>query len=537
VIGLPPNTRRKGQFIQPNIPLSTFLKANMAQGWHSTLGDVISRVVEEGFESDGVQYGGLYRDGEMLTPDEANNRYSIPGLEFNEPVREGIAALKYRRKQEELARLKVLELGGKGVIRKGLGLGAAIVANNLSPIDFAFNFVPIAGMTKYGKTVGTWAKAAAKGKTASASLGRSAIAVPGAKMMAFHRMVAAGIDASVGNLILEIPLYFQNQRDQVRHTMGDVALNVAMGGAFGAGLSGMGTLFRAAARKWAMSSNLAKVHAVRQTVNELHSDSPARGADSILDIDANVARARSIAAMEKARADVNARLGDIEAQVKTKLEVEDSIDVASKETIELAAEKALPNLKKDSELARILAKRLEKSKAGDEMSTQFLGDLVNLKYRKDAISKPDTIKMFDGSDPDAAKVFADNVGKSSANKADPETRGQVQRNVEVETELARQEALKQSYRQAIDDMKSGKVEDPAKKIIADLEAERQPVKQPYPQDELRGRAAEEAELREDIEATVKVVKDETGRDINPTPREVDESGIRAGMNCKIKNAS
>lgn len=519
----------------------------MAAGWQIGIGETISKVVEEGFEVGGVQYGGLYRDGQMLTPDEANNRYSLPGLEFNEPVREGIAALKFRRKQEEIARNKVLELGGTGKLRKSVGMATMIVANNLSPIDFAFNFVPIAGMTKYGRAVNVWSKAAAKGKTSIKGFGaKAAMAVPGAKMAAFHRMVAASIDASVGNLILEIPLYFQNQRDQVRHTLGDVAFNVGFGGAFGAGLSGMGTVLRAASRKLAKSSNLAKMQAVRQTINELQADMPASGADLILEVDEAVARARTVAALETARADVAARAGDIEAQIRTKIETQGKLGDAPKSDIEAIAEEAIKRAtKKNPQLAKIAARLLEASRTGDLTATHNLARLFYLDFNPNAKSapapftsgdidaklKPKELQALD----DIVYVLPKKTRKALAQiNAD---RLDVDKMVEVEVEAARQEALKRAYNQAIDDMKAGAIEDPARKIIADIEAKRKQAKPSSPVDEVRGKAAEEAELREDIDSIRTAIEAESKGTVLEEPTPVDESGIRAGMNCAIKNAS
>ena len=429
--------------MRPRLPFSSVAGAAFKQGFHDTFFNVIQENVEES----------IYNEGLMLTPEEANNRYSLPGLEFNEPIREGLAALKFRRKQSEIARQTVMQQGSNGLLSlRGVGsMAAAIIANNLSPIDFAFNFAPIAGATKYGRASSLMSKAASRGVKKLGGLGKPVSKV---SMPAFHRMVSAGIDASVGNLILEVPLYLQNEKDQTRHTLGDVALNVGLGGMFGMGLSGLGTMMRGAARKWAAASPTTKAKALQAHFNEAKADEAARIADEVLESDSNVIRQRVIreraqVALTEAIREAESEVPYMEAAFRTKLIIDSGVKTGAEDIVDIA-KRNLDNLKRHSPVKhKAVSEALPIAETGDDIALDTLARALGVIYDpgstgripKDFADKWVTNPVFKAKQ--KGEIF-----KRRGETAAPEIENQVKREVLAE----RIRLVQRSYREALKKM-------------------------------------------------------------------------------------
>ncbi len=274
------NTR--GQFTNPEVPFDLVRSASFRQGFHDTAFNQVSEWTESI----------IYNEGATLSQEQANERFSLPGLEFNEPVREGYAKLLYQRKQQEISRHKAMQLGVDGFFSaRGLSsLAVSIVGNNMSPTDFAFNFFPATAATKYGRALGRIGRSGGAGRVLG-GLGRPVVR-EGIKRIPLYRAMAASVDAAVGNAILEVPLYFGDQRDHTVHTIGMSLINVAAGATFGASLSGVGSALRAAGRKWFSTSKTTRMEAVRAASDDMINGRQTGSVDRIVDADTNVIRGR-----------------------------------------------------------------------------------------------------------------------------------------------------------------------------------------------------------------------------------------------------
>lgn len=141
----------------------------------------------------------------ILTPDEANERFGIPGrLKFDADVPEPIA--------QELRDLKTREIERQDVLRRaqaGLGttLTAGLVASILDPINVGSAFIPVVGPARF------------------AGLG-----VAGA------RAARGAIEGGVGAAIVEPIVLAGARAEQADYDIADSLLNLAFGTALGSGL-------------------------------------------------------------------------------------------------------------------------------------------------------------------------------------------------------------------------------------------------------------------------------------------------------------
>jgi hypothetical protein len=145
----------------------------------------------------------------MLTPDEANAKYGVPGkLKFDADTPEPIA--------EELRALKVKELERQDTMRRaqsGLGtqLTAGLVASILDPLNVGLAFIPVVGQARFA------AMAARAG-------------VPAA------RAATGAIEGAAGAALLEPLVLAAATQEQADYDITDSLANVAFGGILGSGL-------------------------------------------------------------------------------------------------------------------------------------------------------------------------------------------------------------------------------------------------------------------------------------------------------------
>jgi len=145
----------------------------------------------------------------MLTPDEANAKYGVPGkLKFDADTPEPIA--------EELRALKVKELERQDTMRRaqsGLGtqLTAGLVASILDPLNVGLAFIPVVGQARFA--------------TMAARVG-----VPGA------RIATGAIEGAAGAALLEPLVLAAATQEQADYDITDSLANVAFGGILGSGL-------------------------------------------------------------------------------------------------------------------------------------------------------------------------------------------------------------------------------------------------------------------------------------------------------------
>jgi hypothetical protein len=136
------------------------------------------------------------------------------------------------RKTKERDRNLILSGGADGIMRSAGAMGVGFLGSLLSPLDLALNFFPIVGVA------GTGAKAVGIGAKVSRALSRGIVTrqTLAARGIAMKGYTAAIIEGTVGQAITEIPLMISNKQDQTRYTSAYFITNVALGGAFGAGV-------------------------------------------------------------------------------------------------------------------------------------------------------------------------------------------------------------------------------------------------------------------------------------------------------------
>jgi hypothetical protein len=232
-----PNTT--GRLSRWDVPINRWLGVKFGDGYDSTIGVAWERKLDDWFA-----------DGDLLTPEQANERYKLPTLKFDEPVREQEAHLRYERKRQELARLSYMEAATHSVLSgKALaGFGATLLGGLAHPIDAATIFLPI---------VGSAARANAAGKAGDGpirqALARGLITEEGlANFSKFPKFTAAVVEGTVGQAIVEVPVYLQKRKDSAIYGIEDALFNVAAGGAFAgaihAGAKGLSRIIERTAR-------------------------------------------------------------------------------------------------------------------------------------------------------------------------------------------------------------------------------------------------------------------------------------------------
>lgn len=154
----------------------------------------------------------------VITKQEILQRY--PGIYGDKDIPEyGMTekhlALDLKNKQEQAARLTVMERGPGGVSQFTTSLGASLVASIIDPINIAASLMPVGGQAAFAanlaKTAGTLSRAGLRAA----------------------RGFKAGV---VGSATVEPAMYLMAQENGYHYTVTDSMVNVMMGGLVGAGL-------------------------------------------------------------------------------------------------------------------------------------------------------------------------------------------------------------------------------------------------------------------------------------------------------------
>lgn len=225
------------------LPTSAIFNAAMGYGREFLQAqNAVQRMVEMGVA-----------EGRVLSPDEANELYSMPGLEFNEPVIEGQARLMRQRKELENARMFYLQ-NAKGATGVAASFAGQVIGSQMSLTDFGLNFLPIIGQEKYTRLAGIASKArtGATSVRIGGGLGRPVVRASKSPFIAQRYRMAGGlvsegrstaaqilgsaVDAAAGNLIAEIPIFMANTQQQAEYGISDVVIGTAVGAGLGGGL-------------------------------------------------------------------------------------------------------------------------------------------------------------------------------------------------------------------------------------------------------------------------------------------------------------
>ncbi len=162
-----------------------------------------------------------YLPSTMLDPADANKQYGIKMngqtvLGWTEPVSERQAQKLRDLKMDELRRQDVINRGNggfwQGAARLGTGLGASVV----DPLNLLSAFIPVVGEARYA--------------TLLAEAGAGLLSRAGV------RAGVGAVEGAVGQALLEPFVYGLSKAEQRDYNMADSLINIAFGGAFGAGL-------------------------------------------------------------------------------------------------------------------------------------------------------------------------------------------------------------------------------------------------------------------------------------------------------------
>lgn len=170
----------------------------------------LSRLLEDRFFSD---------DEPRLSVDEANEKYSIGNLKFEEPVTETRAKKLYERQKASMERSEILSKGPDGISGGAFKFGTSLLFSAIDPINIAASFLPstavLAGARALKVAAPAWA------------LGEGTIAT---------RALYGAAEGAAGAAIIEPLPYFAAQRDDLDYGLMDSFLNITIGTVLGGGL-------------------------------------------------------------------------------------------------------------------------------------------------------------------------------------------------------------------------------------------------------------------------------------------------------------
>lgn len=173
----------------------------------------------------------------LIPAAEANHAAQQEGLDlkFDIDVTMDEYNLMVKRKIAERDRNTILQTAEGALDTAGM-IGVGFLGSLLNPLDAALNFVPIVGSSARAANL---AKVGTIGARVGGILERGVVTSEqlNAARLAMKGYTAAIIEGSVGQAITEIPLIFSLRQDQIKYGADDFFTNVALGGAFGAGVN------------------------------------------------------------------------------------------------------------------------------------------------------------------------------------------------------------------------------------------------------------------------------------------------------------
>lgn len=139
-------------------------------------------------------------------------------------------SLLVERKKAENDRQSILASGTTGGGRVAGRMGVQFLGSILNPLDLPLMFLPIVGSgTKAAQGTTAVSRVLSRGLVTEEALAARGLAMKG--------YTAAIIEGAVGQAITEIPLMISNQQSEIDYTGSDLVTNIALGGAFGAGIN------------------------------------------------------------------------------------------------------------------------------------------------------------------------------------------------------------------------------------------------------------------------------------------------------------
>lgn len=372
---------RVGQVSQWDMPVSSWLGYKFNTGLSSRLGPRLFNLL------DGVD------ESAMLSPEEANRQFGIPGhLKFDAPTRIERAHYMRQQKDTELEQAAYAASASHSALsfKAFAGFGAMVAGSLAHPLDIAVNFIPFVGTeeaaAKVAATGGSLLeRTLARGVVTGESLARN--------FPRFPNYSRALVDATFGNAVAEIPNFALNVRDQAAYGPEDALANIFVGG-FAGGTIGHGvhTLFKHALTGYLKLSVESKEAAYRTALGDAMRD----GEGSIVqhaNVDENLIRERAAFDQVKAREEALKELGALpeEAQLRAIVEMLNKGEASATDLLDMARAGA----SEGSARGKALSGAIERFRAGDATPEIFkeLAAIFDVRYNPLAPTVQEALKQ------------------------------------------------------------------------------------------------------------------------------------------------
>lgn len=254
----------------PPVTASQYLGSKLKTGYYESFFARISRMEE----------WRIAEGGPELTPKEAQAKWGLPGLEFNEPINDERARLLHERQKKTNERDYYMTQGHTGLLGKSAGFLVEMTGTMLTPIDLPLSFVPITRVNAGASVLG---KGALKAATTAPGVAKSAFRgginkgfIPiGANK--YPVVTSSFINNAIWQTAAEVPRFIEMDLTGVPdYNIKDSALNVLFGVGLGMGVHlgavGAGRMLKRASRgtmKWMWNRALGK--AMRnEGIDDLH---------------------------------------------------------------------------------------------------------------------------------------------------------------------------------------------------------------------------------------------------------------------------
>ena len=136
------------------------LAATVGSAWHTSLGP-------RAWDWTARQFA---PSGRTLEPDEANASYGVPGLKFDRPVAEGVAAALRDGREAENRRQSVIARRGDSLATSAVGRGVVSFATAmLDPVNIGLALIPFVGEARMMALLGTTSVPAIRAATGAAN--------------------------------------------------------------------------------------------------------------------------------------------------------------------------------------------------------------------------------------------------------------------------------------------------------------------------------------------------------------------------------
>lgn len=297
-----------------DVPFNTWLGVQFGGGYDATLGNVLSKNVEES----------IWDNGDLMSPKLANKVFGIEGeLEFTEPISIQKARVFRERKDQELRLRAYSEVADHSWLstKAAAGFAAGVVGSVAHPVDLALGFLisPIGSAAKAGQATSAIGRFAARRLVTTEAL----------QALKYPKLTEAVIEGTFGNLVAEIPVYLQAQKEQADYTLTDSLINIGAGGIFSGGLhlaargiDGLSRRLKSAATDFSRLTPETKVEASKVALDQ-----------TLRDEDIDVSK---VVALDKNVIEAEVRFNEAEARARSEAAVADeSLDIQAAATEEL----------------------------------------------------------------------------------------------------------------------------------------------------------------------------------------------------------